>query len=137
VAARFRTSLKKDGAWFAHDPADTFRGNVHTMMVALAKEGAADVRGELQSGEGNRQPISRLGDRVSDHIKGELRRYPAGPGFSAWVFVENRGLTQGKAKSLMAAASFLEGSVKAFKRTAGRISRSRAANVEELIKGLQ
>jgi hypothetical protein len=137
VAARFRTSLKKDGAWFAHDPADTFRGNVHTMMVALAKEGAADVRGELASGDGNRAPIRRLGDHVSDHIKGELRRDPAGPGFSAWVFVENRGLNRQDAVSLMAAASFLEGSVRAFKRTAGRISRSRAANAEELLKGLQ
>jgi hypothetical protein len=135
--AKFRTTLKKDGAWFAHDPAATFRGNVHTMMVSLAREGEADVRGQLRSGDSGRSPIRALGDHVSDHIKGELRRRPAGPGFSAWVFVENRGFNRRQAVSLMAAASFLEGTVHAFRRTAGRISRSRAANASELIKGLQ
>lgn len=137
AGARFRTSLKKDGAWFSHDPARTFMANVHEMMVKLAEEGAADVRGQLRMGEGGRAPIRKLGDRVADHITGELRKAPAGPGFSAWVFVENRGLGAQEAKSMMAAASFLEGSIHPFRKTQGRISRSRAVNAAELLKGLE
>lgn len=136
AGARFRTSIKKDGPWFSHDPEDTFRGNVHTMMTRLAEEGVKDVRGQLGGGSG-RSLVKATGDRVSDHVVGELRRTPSGPGFSAWVFVTTRGLNAKEAISLQAAASFLEGTIHAFRRTAGRISRSRAANVEELLKGLR
>lgn len=136
AGARFRTSIKKDGPWFAHDPADTFRGNVHKMMVGLAREGAADVEGQLAVGNSGREPIRMLGDHVSQHVIGELRRAPSGPGFSAWVFVRNRGFSGREAKSLMAAASVLEGKLHVFRKTAGRISRSRKANADELIKGL-
>ncbi len=136
AGARFRTSIRKDGPWFRHDPADTFRGNVHAMMLGLAREGVADVRGQLEAGNAGRAPIRALGDHVSQHVAGELRRAPAGPGFSAWVFVRNRGFTKNQATSLMAAASRLEGMLHVFRKTAGRISRSRKANADELTKGL-
>lgn len=134
--AKFKTSIKQTGPFFDHDPAKTFAGNVHEMMSELAKQGREDVIGQLRSGEGGRKPISRLGDHVSEHVVGELRRYPSGPSYSAVIFIRNRSFTAGEAKSLMAAASVLEGRIHAFRKTAGRIMRSRAANAAELVKGL-
>ena len=137
MAAKFKTSITMKGPFFDHDPADTFRGNVHRMMVALAREGQRDVRGQLQVGESGRAPIRKLGDRVSSHVYGELRRAPTGPGFTAVVLVRNRGLGKKEAVSMMAAASFLEGTIHPFRKTVGRIMRSRAVNAEELLKGLK
>lgn len=136
AGAKFKTSIKASGPFFDHDPADTFRGNVHRMMLALAEEGAKDVRGQLQSGNSERAPIRSLGDHVSQHVTGELRKRPSGPGFSAFVFVKNRGLSKKEGTSLMAAASSLEGRLHVFRKTSGRIMRSRAANAAELVKGL-
>lgn len=136
AGARFSTSLKKDGPWFAHDPVKTFRDNVYEMMVGLAREGAADVRGQLRAGDGNRAPIRAFGGHVSDRVTGEIRRTPAGSRYSAVVFVSTRGMSRAAAISTHAAASFLEGSVHPFRKTAGRISRSRLANADELLKGL-
>lgn len=137
AGARFRTTLKKSGAWFDHDPADTFRGNVHTMMAALATRGREDVIGQLEAGNASRRPIRTLGDHVSEHVAGELRRRPSGPAFSAYVFVSTRGMSKADAISTQAAASFLERTNHPFRKTAGRIGRSREAQASELIKGLQ
>ena len=137
MAASFKTSLKKDGAFFDHDPAKTFRENAHELMTAVAREGAADVRGQLRVGNADRAPIRKLGDHVSDHVTGELRRSPSGPMYSAVVFVENRGYDRQKAVSLMAAASRVEGRVHAFRKTKGRISRVRGVNMDALLKGIE
>lgn len=136
MAAKWKTSIRKDGPFFRRDPEKTFRGNAHEMMKAVARVGAEDVRGQMRVGEANRAPIRALGDRVSDHVGGELRRYPAGSPYSAVVFVVNRGFSRDDAISMMAAASRVESQTHAFRKTAGRISRSRAVNVEQLLKGL-
>jgi hypothetical protein len=136
AGSKFKTSLKMTGPFFAHDPAKTFRENAHEMMLAIAREGAADVRGQMAAGNSGRKPIRKLGDHVSDHIRGELRARPRGPNYTAFVFVENRGFTAAEGKSLMAAASSVEGRVHAVRKTKGRISRSRAVNVNELLKGI-
>ena len=133
----FRTSITKHGPFFRRDPARTFRENAHDMMEAVARVGAEDVIGQLRSGESGRAPIKRLGDRVSDHVAGELRRRPHGPNYTATVFVRNRGFTRKEAVSLMAAASSLESRVHAFRKTAGRISRDRGVNIDELLDGIQ
>jgi hypothetical protein len=134
--ASFKTSIKSTGPFFQGDPAKTFAGNVHEMMLALAREGRADVVGQLEQGQGGRPVIRLLKDRVADHVVGELRRAPPGSRYSAVIFIRNKKFTKAEATSLMAAASRLEGSIHAFRKTAGRLMRSRAANAEELIKGL-
>lgn len=135
-ATSFKSSITKSGPFFHGDPARTFRENAHELMTAVAREGAADVIGQLRSGEAGRRKIARLGDRVADHVAGELRRAPAGPKYSAVVFVRNRGYTKDEAVSMMAAASVLEGRLHAFRKTAGRISRARGVNMAELLKGI-
>jgi hypothetical protein len=132
----FKTSIRKDGPFFHGDPAKTFGDNVHELMKAVAREGAKDVIGQLRQGEGGRRPISRLGDRVADHVVGEMRSFPPGPSYSATVFVANRGYSRREAVSLMAAASVLESRLHAFRKTAGRISRARGVNTDELFRGV-
>jgi hypothetical protein len=137
ATAKFKTILTMKGPFFDHDPAKTFMENVHVMMVAIKDEGAKDVQGQLRQGAGNRAPIRKLGDRVADHVGGELRRAPSGPGFSAVILVINRGMSKAEAISMMAAASFLEGSLHAFRKTQGRILRARAVNQANLTKGIE
>lgn len=124
MAARFKTSIKETGPFFKGDPAKTFRNNLHDMMEEIARAGRDDVIGQMVMGEGGRKPIKKLGDRVADHVVGELRKRPAGHQYTAVVFVRNSGFTKAEAISLMAAASRLEGSIHAFKRTFGRIRRT-------------
>ena len=133
----FKTSIRKDGPFFHGDPAKTFRENAHDLMLAVAREGAADVRGQLAAGNSSRRPIARLGDHVSDHVEGELRKRPSGPNYQVTVFVRNRGLSVKDAVSLMAAASVVESKVHAFRKSKGRMARARAVNSAELLKGLQ
>jgi hypothetical protein len=136
ATAKFKTSITQRGPFFQGDPGKTFAGNVHEMMLALAREGRADVVGQLEQGQGQRAEVRLLKDRVADHVVGELRRAPPGSKYTAVIFIRNKGFTATEAKSLMAAASVLEGRIHAFRRTAGRIMRSRAANAAELLKGL-
>lgn len=136
MGARFRSSIAKDGPFFRKDPAKTFRENAHDMMLEIAQVGRDDVIGQMVSGEGQRAPIKMLGDRVADHIVGELRKRPSGRAYTAVVFVRNHGFTKAEAMSLMAAASRLESAIHSFRRTYGRIRRNRAINEEALWRGL-
>jgi hypothetical protein len=133
-----KTQIKASGPFFTADPAKTLRQNMHVMMQKLAKAGMKDVRSQLRAGRSDRAPVSRLGHHhVVDYVFGELRRYPPGPKFTARVIVRNRGLTAEQGKSLMAAASQLEGEVHAFRKTKGRILRTRIVNAAELLKGIR
>jgi hypothetical protein len=132
----FKTSITKDGPFFHGDPAKTFRDNAHDLMLAVAREGAVDVRGQMRATEAGRRPIAQIGDRVADHVEGELRKAPSGSKYSAVVFVRNRGFTKNEAISLMAAASQVESQIHAFRKTSGRISRAKGVNMDELLKGI-
>lgn len=136
AGARFKTSIDKTGPFFRHDPSKTYRENAHDMMLAIAEGGRDDVVGQMMASERDRKLIRLLGDRVSDHVAGELRKRPAGPRYTVVVFVRNKGFSRPEAKSLMAAASRVESSIHAFRKTAGRIRRSREINNAELLKGL-
>jgi hypothetical protein len=70
-------------------------------------------------------------------VAGELRKAPAGPNYRAVTFVRNRGLSRTRGISLMAAASWVESQVHAFRKSKGRMARSREINSAELLKGLQ
>ena len=137
-APKYKTSIKVSGPFFTHDPAKTLRENMHVMMLNLAKAGAKDVRSQMRAGRSERAPISRLGHHhVVDYVFGELRRYPSGPRYTARVIVRNRGLTKEQGISLMASASQVEGQIHAFRKTKGRILRTRTVNAAELLKGIK
>lgn len=134
---KYHTSITVRGPFFTSDPAKTLQQNVHTMMLAIAKAGQRDVRQQLGPGSGERAPIKLLGDHVVNHVYGELRRYPSGAPFTMRIIVRNRRFTKPEGISLMAAASFLEGTIHAFRKTRGRIMRAREINTEELLKGIK
>lgn len=132
-----KTSVEMTGPFFQHDPAKTLRGNIRLMMAAVAEEGAEAVIAGLQSGEGDRAPIYELGDRVSDHVRGRVQSL-SGKNWAATavISVNNSGLSRQAGMSLMAAASFVEGRVHAFRRATTKLRNARAVNRAELAKGL-
>lgn len=133
-----KVSVQVSGPFFQRDPAKTLRENIRLMMSAIAKEGAEDVIARLQSGAGSRAPISALGDRVSDHVRGRVESL-SGKDWAATavISVNNSGLSSRGGMSLMAAASIVEGRVHAFRQATTRLRNSRAANRAELTKGLE
>ena len=135
AGARFQTKITKTGPLFTHDPAKTVRDNLHDMMLGIAELGRDDVIAQMVRGEPGRAPIRKLGDRVADHVVGELRKRPAGSRYTAVIFVRNKGFTKTEAISLMAAASRLESSIHAFRRTYGRLRANWRGNVD-VFKGL-
>ena len=135
AGARFSTSIRKDGPFFRKDPAKVFRENLHDGMLEIARRGRDDVIGQMVATESDRAPIRKLGDRVADHVVGELRKRPAGRRYTAVIFVRNQGFTKTEAMSLMAAASKVEDSIHAFRRTFGRIKSNWKDNID-VFKGL-
>lgn len=137
--SRFASNISKTGPFFTKDPAKTFRQNIRVMMDALAAEGEADVRGQLQAGEGSRYPLGggiRPG-RVSAHVKGRTHALTGKRwAVSAVVSVNASGLNARQAIKLQAAGSVVEAETHAFRRTRGRIARARAVNRAELLKGI-
>ena len=133
------TTIDLSGPFFRADPSRTFRQNVRVMMRAVADEGESDVKAQLRAGEGSRRPISHgvSPSRVSGHVVGRVASLSGKPwAVSAAVSVNNSGFSKAQGTALMAAASRLEGTVHAFRKTKNRIGRSRKVNEAELLKGL-
>lgn len=129
--ARGRTPIAQTidltGPFFKGDPAKTFLRNVRDLMAAVAEEGEADVRAQLEQGQGTRAPISAgvQPARVSGHVRGRAvslkgRKWA----YTAVVSVNNQGLTKRQGIALMAAAASLEQRTHAFRRTATRLRKA-------------
>ena len=134
------TTIHLDGPFFRKDPAKTFRQNVRTMMDAVAAEGAKDVVAQLAEGESRRRPVSGGVEpaRVADHVVGRTHNLRGKPWQVTAVVSANRaGLGRPQAIALTAAASVLEGRIHAFRKTKGRIGRTRKTNMSELLKGIE
>lgn len=137
MARRGVTTIDLSGPFFEADPSKTFRQNVRLMLDALAEEGERDVKAQLAQGEPRRYPLGMGLGRVSRHAIGRTRALDNKQwAMTAVISVNNSGLTPVQGIKLMAAASYLEGEVHAFRRTAGRLRRARAINTAELAKGL-
>ena len=113
--------------------------NIKVLMDALSEEGEADVKVQLQAGEGNRAPIARRvqPERVSGHVIGRTeslrgRNWEV----TAVVSVQNQGFSKAQGTALMAAASRVEGQTHAFRKTTNRLRRARKINAAELLKGI-
>lgn len=139
MARKYATTIDTSGPFFRGNPVLTFRQNVKVLMDAVAKEAEADIVAQLRVGQAARYPLGggiRPG-RVSAHVKGRTKNLSGKRwAVTAVASVNNSGFTQKQAIKLMAAASWLESQGHAFRRTAGRIRRSRAVNTAELTKGL-
>ena len=129
------TSIDMTGPFFTHDPRKTFRQNVRTLMIAVAREGEDDVKTQLASGK--RDPISGGLGRTTDYVVGRA----ASVGHRPWevtavVSVNTSRLATEGAITVRAAASVVEAKTHAFRKTTGRIRRARSINRVELLKGI-
>lgn len=140
MGTKIATTINAKGPFFTKDPAKTFRQNIRVLMDELAEAGESDVKAQLRSGEGGRFPLGggiRPG-RVSGHVVGRTsnlsgKRWQV----TAVVSVNNRGFSKVQAVKLMAAASWLERTVRPFRRTTQRLRRLRSGAEAALLKGLQ
>jgi hypothetical protein len=137
MTTRFKTSIQFKGPFFDRDPAKTFRANGRKMIAAAVAEGERDVIAQMQRGQGDRERIRLLGDRVSDHVIGRVKSLGGKPwAVTGVVSVNNSGFSPAEGVSLMAAASRVEAQTHAFRRTASRLRRARSANLDELLRGI-
>lgn len=101
------------GPFFEKNPGETIRQNIERLMGSIAKAGVAEVRRGFAQNQVSRAPISRLGDRVADHIIGRTFARPSEGGrrwhASGVIQVYNEGLSDVQSRSLMAAAASIEG----------------------------
>lgn len=131
---KISTSIKFDGPFFAHDPGATFEANVARMMAAVAEEGERDVRQQLAASQAGRAELS-IGGRLSENVYGRVRGAVA---WRRWAAVSpyEPARSREEAIAIYAAASRVERKVHAFAHTATAMRKARAANVEELLKGI-
>lgn len=128
------------GPFFERDPGATLRGNIQRMMEAVAREGEQAVRAALAIGESDRIVISHHvePDRVSGHAIGRVTSLASKHWLAtAVISVNNSGFSPAEGKSLMAAASAVEGETHAFRRTATALRRSRAVLRANLTAGIE
>lgn len=126
------------GPFFQKDPEKTILENVEKMMQGIAEEGSEAARGGLMVGAAHRAPIRALGDRVADHVIGRVssltgRKWQT----AAVVQVLNRGFSGAEARSLMAAASSVEGETRAFRSVARQLRSARAVLRANLTQGIE
>jgi len=138
MPSKFATSISMKGPFFTADIRKTVAQNKRDFLDQLAKAGEEDVRTQLRAGEGNRYPLGggiRPG-RVSGHVVGRTTSLSGKHWLAtAKVSVNNSGFSKKQGIKLMAAASWLESQVHAFRRTRGRLTR--LAKKADLLKGLR
>ncbi len=134
MAKRNALSVSLEGPFFKRDPRKTVRGNIRTMMGALADETESYVRDQIQSHRG-----------AMPHYTGHTARQVRGRNESLsgrdWdvsmvVSVDSSGMSAREATRTMAAASTIEERWHPFRRAAGAIRRSRAVLSANITKGL-
>lgn len=131
-------SVDFSGPFFQKAPGKSFLQNVHKMMEAFAKEGADAAKSMLRQGEGSRELIREVGDRVSDHVIGRVasrsgKQWAA----AAVVQVYNQGLSAGESRSLMAAASRVERQTGAIRNVTRQLRAAKAVLRANLTAGIE
>lgn len=137
MPVKYRTTITMSGPFFRGDPRKKFAENKRSFMEQLAEIGEADVVGQLRAGQGDRYPLGMGLGRVADHVHGRVESL-SGKHWKATavVSINNRGLSKAQGIKLMAAASYLERTGHAMRRTKGRLLRTRKPNID-LLKGLR
>lgn len=133
-----KTHVELSGPFFRKDPEQTMWQNIHRWMAGIAEEGERVVRMNLRRGAANRAPIRLLGDRVADHAIGRVHSLRGKKWWAtAVISVNNSGLSPREGRSLMAAASKVEGRTHAFRSAYRDIARSRKTLQANLTEGLE
>jgi hypothetical protein len=123
------------GPFFQKDPAKTLAANIRDLLEETVGLMAADVRQQVEAGEGRRSAIRAIGPnaRVSQYIRGRVASLSGKPWHYYGVISPDRsGLDAKQATALYAAASEVERRTHAFNRT----SRATKRQKTDLTKGL-
>ena len=125
-----------EGDFFKVDPGETMLKNLQKMMEGIAAEGAAAAKANLEAGAGGRALVRATGDRVADHVIGRTRSLVGKQWVSAAVVqVSNQGMDATTSRSLMAAASRVEGKTRSLRRVATQLRSARAMLAANLTEG--
>jgi hypothetical protein len=137
------TTISYDGPFFTKDPGDTFEENVDTMLRAMAKEGAEDVRAQINARSGS---MERSTGWSAAHIAARHNiPWREGKGYTL-VWVSTDGMEGSMAERTKAAvagrrkehpALGIEDRWHPFRVTKNRLSKARALQKAELTKGME
>jgi len=132
---KFASTITFDGPFFEKDPTKTFRQNIRELMDEIAAAGESDVKAQLQQGQGDRYPLGMGLGRVSMHVVGRTKNL-SGKRWAVTAIVSPRtaGMSPKQAVKVMAAASYLEDTTGAFKRSARRVRK--ASKLNDLTEGM-
>lgn len=122
-----KTTIRFEGGFFEKDPAATVRQNIRSMLAALVKEGAEDVRDHypVETGAGRAGVVGRVASQTGK------------PWFLHGVISETHPYhwAGGGAKRYLGGKS--EAKYHMFRRTASRVRAMRAVISADLAKGLE
>jgi hypothetical protein len=128
------TTIDLSGPFFEHDPAKTFRQNVRTMLEALAAEGEADVKAQIQARAGSMRHYTGW---TRGTVKGRTQSLSGRKwAVSAVISTNTAGMDRKDAIRTKAAGSTIEGRWHPFRMTKNRLNRSRKINAAELLKDI-
>ena len=129
--ARIVTTISTKGPFFAHDPALTFRANADRLMAAVAAEGEADVRAQVESGVAS--PSRHFAPGVvgrTHRLDGAPFKQPGAVVSQTYVYPWRSGAPR------QYRGGKLEARLHAFRRTKARVGRVKRLNQAELLKGI-
>ena len=153
---RFKTTMDLTGPFFETDPTKTLEENARRMLAAMAAEGQADVRAQIRPH--NRQTRMVDAGYMEEGVFGRVNKldsspfakpsmvvsaqriYPWGGHASIGPHIGGLSADSTMVGGFRGGAQYrggkLEKSIHMFRRTAGRMRRSRKLNAAELLKGL-
>lgn len=131
--------VELSGPVFDKDPEKVMWQNIEKHYAELARDMAGEAEAGFRRGAADRPLVRLLNDRVADHVIGRVQARPSRGGrrwhAAAVVQVYNEGLSAAQSRSLMAAASRLEGRMRVIR----DVTRRGAAKLRQidLTKGLE
>ena len=138
VSTRSTATVSLSGPFFSKDVEKTMMENIHKMMEGIAAEGATAARVNLAAGSASRALVRMTGDRVADHVIGRTVSRAGKQWYTAAVVqVDNKGLDAAGSRSLMAAASRIEGKTHSVRKVATSLRSSRAVLSANLTAGME
>jgi hypothetical protein len=122
------------GPFFERDPGKTLRGNVRSLMDALAESMESDVKSGIEANEGSMPFYTGW---TTQHVVGRTVSL-SGNRWGTWarVSANTSGMSAADAKRTKAAAAGIERRFHPFRKAKSNVYRARALLTADLTKGL-
>lgn len=127
-------TVELSGPFFTHDPGKTLRGNIQSLMAALADEMEGSVKGDIEAASGSMPLYSGW---THDHVVGRVASLNGKHWLATAVVSANTARMGSRdATRTLAAASSIEARFHPFRNTV-RAVRSSRVWLRDLAKGLE